>query len=383
MAEMKGGAMATYYLRERRAAAGAGPSAARRRRKSRAPILRSIAVVLAGWSMASCSAHIDSFVVDSATVTNENQATATFPGPINLDTYCFPEDRPNFAEDQKKTSCDEPAFKKATKKANKFAENGASEVAAVAATSAAAKPNEKMAIYYRNRLQAAVMERSDQICRYHQAAIIANSAAFNFVTGWTATILSGVSAVMGGEAAKSALSAASAMVGAGRAEFNAEFYQNYFAAAIVKKIRDVRTIRKAAIEDKRDDDTFKYTVEEALRDANDYHYTCSFFEGVIAITAEKRDILTQGEIKKQIDDLTFENTALDTQILELEKTITGLEKKLKTEAAKPTKDTAAIVAKERELTEKKRERAEKKEQLLFNNMLLSRLRAQRTWAPNS
>ncbi len=362
----------TSYRQKIRLSARSVPTKLRRRARTGAAGIKGTAVALAALAMASCTSHIDSFVVDGAAVTNENLATTTPPGPINLDTYCFPEDRIlaikaaeviEAAEAIKAAGAQPPAGTIPTAgaqppagakppaecvpafaKANGITKNGTPE-----GDSGKLKA-------YRDRLQATVIERSDQICGYHQAAIIANSAMINFLSGWTATILSGVSAIMGGAAAKSALSTASALVNAGRAEFNAEFYQNLFAAAIVKEIRNIRKTAKAEIDEKKTELTSDYTVEEALRDANAYHYKCSFYEGVVAVTEDKqaRQVLTRSDIKKEIKTLKDENTTLKTDIGELD--------------AKKPADALLI--------------AQKKQQELFNNTRITYLTALRVSALN-
>ncbi len=99
----------------------------------------------------------------------------------------------------------------------------------------------------------------------------------------TATILSGVSAALGGAAAKTALSTASALTNSAGAEIKAEFYQNLLAGAIVRKIREVREVAAVDMANRAKQSSSDYTVSAALADVQGYHAKCSFYIGLVAL----------------------------------------------------------------------------------------------------
>lgn len=165
---------------------------------------------------------------------------------------------------------------------------------------------QRKAKYYRNSLVDAIKRRSEKICTKHQADILANSASFNFVAGFVSTGLSAVSAAVGGEAIKTGLSTASSIVNAAGTGVKAEFYQNLLAAAIVRKIGDVRAATLTEINRKLEEsDVDKYRVDQAIRDVEEYHKQCSFYVGLVQLTedADRPEMLTYEQAKTRIGDI--------------------------------------------------------------------------------
>lgn len=191
---------------------------------------------------------------------------------FNLDTDPFPEER--------KDETPIPAYKKVI------------EACADSSKTAQCKT-------LRDRLQLLIMRKSDVICDQHKSDITAQAAAANFGLTTTSVALSTTSAIISGEEAKSILSGLSAFTGATQSALNENIYQQFLAPAVIRAIEDNRRQQEQIINAKRDLPGDKYLVDEALRDAAHYHYQCSFYQGLKALTSdsEKRFGLT-GEVFK-------------------------------------------------------------------------------------
>lgn len=246
-----------------------------------------IAVFLGGCSIA------DPFMTDRVTVTTETAKLKDDnapPPPVNLDIY--PEkDCVFYTFALGKTECKNYLAFKNT-----------------------ADPDQRKLA--RNLLQQHVVRLSDEICRVHEARIYASAASFNFGFASTATLLSGAAAVVGGETAKSALAAAAAALLGTQGHLNAEFYQNLFAHAIVQKTREIRAVKFAEITNAQDMPIHKYGADDAVRDAVNYHLSCSFYEGVVALAdANARRGRTKVDIDKEISDLnTLKKSLSDERV---------------------------------------------------------------------
>ncbi|MFN0041774.1 MAG: hypothetical protein ACKVSF_01005 [Alphaproteobacteria bacterium] len=166
-------------------------------------------------------------------------------------------------------------------------------------------------------LQKHILRVSDEICRAHEARIYASAASLNFGFATTATLLAGAAAVVGGEAAKTALAAAAATVIGTQGHLNSEFYQNLFAHAIVQKTRELRQTALAKISLRQSDDIATYGIDDAVRDTVNYHLSCSFYEGVVALADSKtRGVKSKADIDAEITDLNTLRMKLTTDMNE-------------------------------------------------------------------
>lgn len=167
----------------------------------------------------------------------------------------------------------------------------------------------------RDLLQKHILRVSDEICRVHEARIYGSSAALNFGFATTATLLAGAAAVVGGEAAKSALAAAAAAVIGTQGHLNSDFYQNLFAHAIVQKTRELRQGAFAKITISQSENIDRYGVDDAVCDAVNYHLSCSFYEGVVALADSKsRGVKSKADIDAEIAGLGTLRTKLTTDM---------------------------------------------------------------------
>ena len=248
----------------------------------------------------------DVFIVDAAAVRSD-RTDADIKGskpapPLNLDTFAFREELITSV-----------TYDVGTGKTTPVTDN--SRTIRTAYYHAAKGSNEQNKILSRNRLQDIIINRSVDICNYHKGAILANKSVFDFSTGLLATILGTASGAVGGETAARILGTASGAVSATGLALDANFYQNLFATAI---IREIDTSRKEFFDNKivprRTGSTTDYTVDQAIRDANEYHTKCSFFQGVVALVKEtKDDPMTRDEILGEIARLTKEMETLESK----------------------------------------------------------------------
>lgn len=168
----------------------------------------------------------------------------------------------------------------------------------------------------RNRLQQEIFNRSHLICEAHKAKILANKAFYDFTFGVTSTVMSAVSAAVGGEALKTGLSTVSAIASSTRTAIDAEFYQDLLAVSIVREIDKMREKELKQIIKKQKYPIDDYTLSQAIHDAQIYHSKCSFYQGVVELTRDKKP-----EIKTK-EDLTNEINALEEERKDLEKIVT-------------------------------------------------------------
>ena len=165
----------------------------------------------------------------------------------------------------------------------------------------------------RNRLQTHLMSLSDRNCECHKGAIYANAASSNFGLGTLTSTLGTAGALVGGETASRVLSGLAGLSNATRAQMNESFYQNYLAGAILKAIDKDREQMAQEIERRQALPFERYSLDAAIRDAQTYHQKCSFYAGVLALTAEAGKIgLSGNELKGRLDEIRNQIAANET-----------------------------------------------------------------------
>lgn len=166
----------------------------------------------------------------------------------------------------------------------------------------------------RNKLQTDLIRMSNRFCEDHKAAITANAAGINVGTNILTSLFSGGAAVTTVQAASRAMSGVASFIGATRSHINEEIYYQQFGGTIILGIEKGRKdFYNTVIKDKRDRYTgngplnavmlqqmntvsslgpatqvaartkshlVNYSVNEAISDALDYHYLCSFYHGI-------------------------------------------------------------------------------------------------------
>jgi len=182
-----------------------------------------------------------------------------------------------------------------------------------AAAAAANSPAEKACRVLRNELQSLVMRRSNAICDQHKGDILANAAVTNVGLGVGGVITSALGAALVGTRAKTNLAAATAVLTGTQAHINQEFYQKQFAGTIITAINTSRAGQKTEIDQKRRQPLGDYSIDDALIDAQDYHYRCSFYHGVAQVTkaVDRQDANSRAKLTERIEALRTEYDKTD------------------------------------------------------------------------
>lgn len=159
----------------------------------------------------------------------------------------------------------------------------------------------------RNILQNKIIELSDDICEQHKGDIVGTASTFNLTTGLGATIFSGVSAIVTGAAAANYAAGATILNGA-RSAVSAEVYQGLFTTAIIKAIEESRNKKRNEISAKQDKDAGLYSADQAVIDAQDYHFRCSFYHGLVVLNqdSKKRAAPSREELLGRIKEMRAE-----------------------------------------------------------------------------
>lgn len=170
----------------------------------------------------------------------------------------------------------------------------------------------------RNQLQALLLRRSDEICEEHKGNIYANAAVFNVTTGFLTSALAGAAAIVTGPTAVSVLAGSSALSNATRSLVNDEVYQQQLTAGVIAEITDNRKTRLHLILGKRSKDISDYAMDDAIREAQNYHQMCSFYQGITSLLKKagrkERPVPTRTQINAQLKEFINEETRLVDRI---------------------------------------------------------------------
>lgn len=164
----------------------------------------------------------------------------------------------------------------------------------------------------RNQLQNKIIELSDDVCEKHKGDVIGSAAEINLATGVGATVFSSVAAIVKGAAATNYATGATILNGT-RTAVSAEVYQGLFATAIIKAINESRDKKKNEILAQQLKGAGEYSVGMAVNDAQDYHFRCSFYHGLVVLTEDSKKRATPsraellGKIKVLREEMTENN----------------------------------------------------------------------------
>lgn len=139
----------------------------------------------------------------------------------------------------------------------------------------------------RNDVQERILAASVQRCGQYKSFIKSIDSRSNFALGTLTTAVGGAGAIFSG--VSSALSATAAAISGIRAEFN----QNYFANQTIQVLTTGMETRRAALYEAILDcqklDYKDYPVQAAVKDAMEYHASCSLITGLeVAASAIQR-----------------------------------------------------------------------------------------------
>lgn len=248
---------------------------------------RTVIVMVCGASLAGCSQLTNHFIVDAAATQGETTIAAqkgeeAMP-PINLDTFCFPEDL-GTADAKGVRPCARTAYDRALKPR-------------VGQT----KEETRLA---RNQLMLTIIRRSEVVCNYHKGAIMANSAAADFSTGLLSSVASTLSSAFSPVTTKTALSTVSAISSATGTGLRANVYQNVLAPAVVTEINNQRAGMRSQILARKTEDIGSYPITEALYEVERYHELCSFYVGLAALAKDRTPkARSKEDIQQEIEQL--------------------------------------------------------------------------------
>jgi hypothetical protein len=193
----------------------------------------------------------------------------------------------------------------------------------------------------RDNLANILIGRANAICSVELGRLTANEGTTNTALSMIDTLFSTAATIVSGEQAKSILAGTAGAANAGRATVNANVYRNKLSDAISGAIKNERTKQLQAINDKiATKSVSEYGVDQMIREVDEYHQTCSFFNGLdlvnkaVSETKPPENTLTT-ETKKASD-------AIDTQIGAL------LEQKRKDSGQAATVDAAVKTLREKQ-----------------------------------
>lgn len=132
----------------------------------------------------------------------------------------------------------------------------------------------------RNAAISALAMNSEKLCVDHRKTIYGNEATWNIASGTFANLFSGVASVTGSEATKSALSALALFSNSERSLVSETIYKTALIQAVDTKIVQRRNELALGLYNKFSEPIDKYSAEAALRDLVEFHYSCSFMEGL-------------------------------------------------------------------------------------------------------
>ena len=132
----------------------------------------------------------------------------------------------------------------------------------------------------RDLVLSETLSRSDTACTEHLKTIYGNDAAYNIILGSLTSLFTGAAAVTNGISAKSWLSTFGFFTNSERSLINDVVYKTVLVPAIHSKIIENRTFKRSSFRSLYGKPISEYPISLALSDALDYHYSCSFMEGM-------------------------------------------------------------------------------------------------------
>lgn len=156
---------------------------------------------------------------------------------------------------------------------------------------------------YRNRLGGLLMKYSDDACTASIGRAANNEAVSNVVLNTLTTAFASASTVVGGDLAKSILSAGAATTSGTRDHVNAEVFRNTVISAISKAITNERNKQSNEIEQKMLRSVAEYNVDMMVRDINRYHQSCSYVKGLelVVQAVDRAELLNVTEQIRRYD----------------------------------------------------------------------------------
>lgn len=170
----------------------------------------------------------------------------------------------------------------------------------------------------RNRLTALLLKHSDDVCVEELGQLTANEATVNASLNILATAATTTANIVTGAQAQEILTGVGTFATASRSHLNSNVYRNTVAYAISRAITIERKRLRDSLEAHYGDSENQFTVDEAIRAANEYHGVCSFYKGLELVLAS-----VEG------DQRSREAQAREAQIDELEEQIRSYQEQMR------------------------------------------------------
>lgn len=144
--------------------------------------------------------------------------------------------------------------------------------------------------YRRNELQSRLLAASNQRCGAYVRALISSRSQTQMGWGGLSTLLSGASSVVSHAATAQALAAGSTVSNSYLSLYNEAYFNNLSISVITSGIDKRRELIYGQILQLRDGTLDKYTVNQAIADALQYHAACNIIAGLETATAATKNI---------------------------------------------------------------------------------------------
>lgn len=165
-----------------------------------------------------------------------------------------------------------------------------------------------------------LMAASDRQCNEHVKSIFGNDAAYNLGFGTATNLFAGAATVAGSIGAKTLFSSIALFSNAERSLVNEVVYKTMLGTAITTKIKESRLATKQHIWARLEDSSAEYPLDIAIHDVVDYHYQCSFMNGLeLALKEGTQKTSTQNRIDSLNKSLVLLKMHLDNRHAELKK----------------------------------------------------------------
>lgn len=171
---------------------------------------------------------------------------------INLDCFQFPEDRRY------------PSVNSRSERQTAYAEAVSSEAA-------------------RNRLTDIILGNSNLVCTVEMGQLTGNEALVNTSLNILGTAATTAANIVTGGQASSILTGIGTLSHASRSHIAADVYRNTFSYAISRAITIERQKLLRELRARYGEKTTSFSVDEAIRLANEYHTTCSLYRGLALV----------------------------------------------------------------------------------------------------
>jgi hypothetical protein len=171
----------------------------------------------------------------------------------------------------------------------------------------------------RNRLGSILTKQSDDICTVEMGRLTANEAIVNTTLSTATSVLTTAGSLVTGQTLQSILTGGAAVTNATRDHIRSEVYRNLLTAQVTKAIRLARATYLGQLKGKYGSTLAEYSVDDMIRDVNQYHGICSFYAGLGLVDAAvsrtgSRTVTGHEQLTRAINDLGVRINALNADI---------------------------------------------------------------------